>query len=225
MRDNGSIVFAIRNLASGSASNTTTLTLESLGHDDRLGLAEGDWVEIQDDDYLLHNSAEPLLQVASINRSAMQVVLSGISATGVGTIAAKHPILRRWDQQQGDPSGNGFELSDGAALNEEGDAWLNLEDGVQIEFLSTDAGPAMSYRTGDYWLIPARVATGSVEWPIALDENGNPVQDSSGNTIPIAMPPKGVIHHYAPLAVISVGATGAVTPTSCQLNFNSLTMP
>jgi hypothetical protein len=224
-RDNGSVVFAIRNLATDSSSNTTTLTLESLGHDDRLGLAEGDWVEILDDDYLLHNFAAPLLQVTAINRSAMQVVLNGQPASGVGTTSGKHPILRRWDQQQGDPGGNGLELSDGAALIEEGSSWLNLEDGVQIEFLSANADPAISYRTGDYWLIPARVATGSVEWPIALDDDGNPVQDSSGNTIPIAMPPKGVIHHYAPLAVISVGATGAVTATSCQSQFKSLTTP
>jgi hypothetical protein len=224
-RDNGSIVFAIRSLATDSPSNTTTLTLESLGHDDRLGLTEGDWVEIQDDDYLFQNRAEPLLHVTAINRSAMQVVLSGQPATGVGTISARHPLLRRWDQQQGDPNGNGLELSDGAALIEEGDTWVNLEDGVQIEFLAAETGQSMSYRTGDYWLIPARVATGSVEWPIALDENGNPVQDSNGNTIPIAMPPKGVIHHYAPLAVISLDATGGVTATTCQLHFSSLATP
>jgi hypothetical protein len=225
-RDNGSIVFAIRSLATDSPSNTTTLTLESLGHDDRLGLTEGDWVEVQDDDYLLQNRAEPLFQVTAINRTAMQVVLSGQPASGVGAISAKHPLLRRWDQQQGDPDGNGLELSDGAALIEEGSTWLNLEDGVQIEFLGAETGQSMSYRTGDYWLIPARVATGSVEWPIALDENGNPVQDPNGNTIPIAMPSKGVIHHYAPLALISLGATGGVTiATSCQSPFKFLTTP
>jgi hypothetical protein len=36
--------------------------------------------------------------------------------------------------------------------------WLDLEDGVQIQF--SDGG---EYLTGDYWLIPARVATGGDE--------------------------------------------------------------
>jgi len=41
---------------------------------------------------------------------------------------------------------------------------LTLADGVQIQFQKSDPdGPAETYRTGDYWLIPARTATGDVE--------------------------------------------------------------
>jgi len=226
-RDNGSIVFAVRDLATDAGANTTTLTLESLGRDDRMGLTEGDWVEIQDDDSALQGRAEPLLQVTSIDRTAMQVVLAGQPISDVGSVTSKHPLLRRWDQQQGDPGENGLELSEGAALIQEGDTWLNLEDGVQIQFLPAGPGQSMTYRTGDYWLIPARVATGSVEWPIALDEQGNPVQDNLGNTVPIAVPPKGVKHNYAPLAVINLNATGSpVLPiTDCRKQFKALTEP
>jgi hypothetical protein len=46
------------------------------------------------------------------------------------------------------------------------------------------------YRTGDYWLIPARAVTGDVEWP--KDDKGHPE----------AQPPHGTEHHYAPLAVV-----------------------
>jgi hypothetical protein len=225
-RENGSVVFAIRDLVTVAGANTTTLTLESLGRDDRLGLTEGDWVEIQDDDYVLQNRAEPLLQVISIDRTAAQVVLAGQPVLEVGRVPSKHPLLRRWDQQQGDPGESGLELSDGTALIQESDIWLNLEDGVQVQFQAADNGQSMNYRTGDYWLIPARVATGSVEWPIALDEHGNPVQDDQGNTIPIALPPKGIKHLYAPLAVVSLDGNGKVQfEKECRKPFSAATMP
>jgi hypothetical protein len=53
-----------------------------------------------------------------------------------------------------------------------------------------------TYRAGDYWLIPARTATGDVEWP-------GPPED------PEAVPPHGVEHRYAPLALRLVNAAGA----------------
>ena len=84
--------------------------------------------------------------------------------------------------------------------------WLELEDGVQIQFQKLTDPNGNQYRPGDYWLIPARTATGDVEWPkdTPKDSQGNPVKDSQGNpvVVPIAKPPDGVTHHYAPLAVI-----------------------
>jgi hypothetical protein len=80
---------------------------------------------------------------------------------------------------------------------------------VQIYF-----EPDGTYRTGDYWLIPARTATGDVEWPKERDEEGNP--------IPEALPPHGIEHHYAPLAIISVNGDG-VAVEDCRCRF-SLTL-
>jgi LysM repeat protein len=60
------------------------------------------------------------------------------------------------------------------------------------------------YRTGDYWLIPARTATGDVEWPGEVGQ-------------PEARPPHGIEHHYAPLAiVISAGDNGVI---DCRRKF------
>jgi hypothetical protein len=76
------------------------------------------------------------------------------------------------------------------------------------------------YRTGDYWQIPARTATGDVEWPTETDK------DSQGNTVTvqIAKPPDGIEHHYAPLAVISV-ANGAVKLTGdCRKQFGPMAL-
>jgi hypothetical protein len=205
-RENGSVVFPIRKLATSDSDKVTTVTLENLGRDQRFGLAEGDWVEIVDDDYALQNRAEPLLQVKSIDRDKMTVTLTG-AAPGAGSDLGKHPLLRRWDQKKGDPTKGWPTLQGGVALVQEStgtDGWLTLEDGVQIQFQ-----PGGNYRTGDYWLIPARTPTGDVEWP-------GPVSN------PDALPPHGVEHHYAPLAIISVGADGAVTPTDVRRKFSEL---
>jgi Family of unknown function (DUF6519) len=66
--------------------------------------------------------------------------------------------------------------------------WIDLEDGVQIQF---SAGG--EYRTGDYWLIPARVATGNVEWPQDDDLNPQP------------LPPHGIEHHTPSWVLHPVG--------------------
>src|ERR1051326_2030209 len=182
-RENGAVVFPIVRSAGDSA-----FVLESLGRDDRFGLAEGDWVEIQDDDSVLLNRADKLLEVQSIDRSTMTVTLSGASGSKTGATPAKHPLLRRWDQKFDDPTEGGLEKgADNAALIVEGDDWLDLENGVQIQFPAPTAGqPPAQYRTGDYWLIPARVATGDVEWPTVavLDSTPNQVQS------PVALPPE-----------------------------------
>lgn len=208
-RENGSVTYPIVG-AIGSGSGVTTITLASLGRDDRYGLAEGDWVEIQDDDYMLMGRAGNLLKVQSIDRSNLQVTLAGTADPGVGTDPAKHPLLRRWEQKQGDPAEGGLTLAaNGTALIEEhNDAmWLMLEDGVQIQFQPAPAPRTHQYHTGDYWLIPARTATGNVEWP------SETVTDAQGNTTttPLAEPPLGIRHHYAPLGVVTVASGGKVT--------------
>ena len=77
-------------------------------------------------------------------------------------------------------------------------AWLTLEDGVQIQFPKPPARQKNTYRTGDYWWLPARTITGDVEW---LGPVGQP----------LAVPPHGVQHHYAPLAIITVDVNGTVS--------------
>jgi hypothetical protein len=197
-RNNGAVVFPIRKLATGSAGDgTTTVTLEYLGRDSRFSLQQGDWVEIVDDAYVLQGRAEPLLKVSDVDRVERQVTLEGIAASQVGLDPGKHPFLRRWDQQETET----IKLADGSVPVQEED-WLELEDEMQVYFEA-----AGSYRTGDYWLIPARTATGDVEWP-----------GSVGN--PEARRPHGVEHHYAPLAIISVGGNGDVTiDNDCRRSF------
>jgi hypothetical protein len=129
-------------------------------------------------------------------------------------------LLRRWDYQEGDPADGGLQLgSDNAALVVEstGGAWLSLEDGVQIQFQPPDSPQHPNrYRTGDYWLIPARTATGDVEWPREVEK------DSQGNsvTVPIAKPPDGIDHHYAPLGIVTVDPKGEMKTSDCRKRFS-----
>jgi hypothetical protein len=224
-RENGSVTFPIVAISSGD--NVTTLTLANLGRDDRFGLNEGNWVEIQDDDYVLRNQAGTLLQVQSIDRSRLQVTLAGTADAGIGADPAKHPLLRRWDHQQGDPAEGGLTLGpDNAALilENDGNMWLELENGVQIQFQPAPAGQQNEYRTGDYWLIPARTATADVEWPTES------VTDNQGNTTvtPLSKPPDGIVHHYAPLGAFTVNGEGNIKlisdkNASCRKQFTVLT--
>lgn len=157
-RENGSVIFPVVKTANNPQSDGTmqvVVTLANLGRDQRLGLAVKDWVELVDDDYSLSQLAYPLLQVIAIDAADSLVTLAvqpGDTAYAVGG-AGKHPLLRRWDQSLQLDAHGCVPLIEGEAID--------LEDGVQISF-----EPGGVYATGDYWLIPARVAgNGTLDWP------------------------------------------------------------
>ncbi len=186
-RDNGSVTFPIRTFIGKEA------TLEHLGRDKRLGLKKNDWVEIVDDHIVLRGEAGRVAQVDKIDMTELTVTLKVSEGAGLPDYQendTRHPLLRRWDQQS-----DAIPVSEGDSAQD--NDWINLESGVQILFPKVGGNQASQYRIGDYWLIPARTATGDVEWP-------GPVGS------PTALPPHGIIHHYAPLAIISV-ANGTIS--------------
>jgi hypothetical protein len=212
-RENGSVVFPII-----SGGGTRTLKLEYVGRDDRSSLREGDLVEARDDTSALHNRVAHLLRVESIDRVSMVVTLS--EHAQVAQHPGTHPILIRWDHASDSTLRPG---SDHAAMIIEGSGnrhWLALEDGIEIQFQETlpKRRPA-HYRTGDYWLIPARTATGDVEWPVELDNEGKPLV-IGGAHVPLALRPHGIEHQYAPLAVITVAQGGVTNPVDCRRRFD-----
>lgn len=194
-RENGSVVLPVRNVSG------KVVTLDHMGRDARSGVEVGDWVELYDRDSPRIDDLTPLVQVVAVDPVEMTVTLSAEPHAETerderASLTMSNPLLRRWDQKEGDTRRGGLELRDGAAIITEGtgdDEWLELEDGVRIQFQ-----PGGNYRAGDYWLIPARTETGDVEWP---GEQGKPD----------ARPPHGVEHQYAPLARINVGTARAVT--------------
>ena len=87
--------------------------------------------------------------------------------------------------------------------------WLDLEEEVQIRF---NGG---TYQPGQFWLIPARTASGDVIWPQASDGSG-----------PKAVPARAPRHFYAPLAVVDPsGAAPVFTDCRRQAALSTLIQP
>lgn len=157
-RENGSVLFAVRRGESvKAATNTLTVPLETLGHDRRTGLCVGDWVEVSSDAFELDGLAPPLGQITQIDRTHRMVE---IQIDNAKPDFSDCTLLRRWDQTER------LNAKGTVAISEATDAtpWIALERGVQIQFQ-----PGGVYRNGDYWLIPARVASGDVIWPRSND--------------------------------------------------------
>ena len=149
---------------------------------------------------MLLGRAGEFAQVQSIDRIERSLRLrapGGSISASYGEGGPLHPLLRRWDHRHG--VGDGGEQSDDGALQLAEDVWITLEDGIEVRF---DSRLGHRYRSGDYWLIPARTPTRDVEWP--RDQRGDPCPQ----------PPHGVTHHYAPLAVIARWG-GVLTMEDC----------
>ncbi|MFE6742966.1 DUF6519 domain-containing protein [Streptomyces tubercidicus] len=198
-RENGSVTFPVDGL------DGTWVELATLGSDDKLDLDVGDLVEFVDTGYTSRGEAEPLLRVEEVDLPGRRVRLSGEPAPGVGRRPELHPFLRRWDHHESSRRTSGRGARDGrlrhGALPVEEGGWLPLEDGVEVWF-----APGGGYRTGDFWLIPARTATGGVEWPT------DPARR------PLLQYPSGIAVHFAPLAWIA----GEQTEPDLRLAFRPL---
>ncbi|MEU9793155.1 DUF6519 domain-containing protein [Streptomyces sparsogenes] len=181
-RENGSVVFPVDEL------DGTWVELATLGSDDKLDLNVGDRVEFVDTAYTSRGEPLPLLRVEEVDLPGRRVRLSGEPEPGVGRRPELRPFLRRWDHREGARrarKGAPARLRHGALRVEEG-RWLPLEDGVEVYFAA-----GATYRSGDHWLIPARTATGAVEWPVNAARK------------PLLRAPAGIRVHYAPLAWVT----------------------
>ena len=194
-RDNSSISFPVLSLQGD------TVELAHLGRDTSRGLQVDDWVEIVADDLVLQGQAGPVRRVKSINPDELTITLSEGVDQSYDEDSQLHPYLRRWDQRRSDGESAGQVLLVREASAEDVN-WIDLEDGVQIQFpRNADTNVNNRYRAGDYWLIPARVATGDVIWPKVA---------SGTRKVAKALAPHGVEHHYAPIGVISNDGTQKV---------------
>ncbi len=175
-RDNGSVA------TFWLASNGFDLTVAS-----GRGFSAGCWIELIDDSMELLGMRGYLVKVAKVEGQTITIDPSTVPS-GLSLVLSEmfvNPKLRRWDQVEvGD-----IVLQEGAAPVKESTAtelnWIDLEDGIQVRFAKGG-----EYRTGDYWLIPARVATGGIEWP-----------ESAGTAVELT--PFGIEHHYAPLGFVT----------------------
>jgi hypothetical protein len=190
--DNGSVALPVESFGGGR------LRLATLGRDPRMTLDVGDHVELESDDYVLANRADPLLRVTRVDPTSLTV---DVTPEPTPVPADQHPRLRRWDQKR--TAAQPLAVDSTLPVVEAGGIdgpWIDLAHGVQVQLV---AEADTTYRTGDFWVIEARTVIGDVVWPQEPDAEGRP--------IPRALPPRGVEHHYAPLARVTVAAgSGAV---------------
>lgn len=184
-RDNGSVTFPV------SATAAEGVTVEQLGLDATRTLVAGDWVELLDDLVVLDGRAGVMARVTSVGESRQVQLAPAGTAPLAGSVAqARQPFLRRWDHRGAPPATGTVTLTESADANL---GWLDIEDGIQVQFDPLAAGAR--YVTGDYWTIVARTSTGGIEWP------------STGG-VADALVPRGIEHHYAPLAMMNGAVVG-----------------
>ncbi|MFC4527116.1 hypothetical protein ISN76_10460 [Dyella halodurans] len=168
-RENASIVAAVL------AVTGNKVTVSSLGMDANLGFQEGQWVEIGDDNDLFGetpNQPGKLYQIQSIDRPSLTVTMT---TTVQPVDTARHARMRRWDQSDASAGTAGQPLSDN---------WIDIENGIRVRFGKGH------YFAGDAWVVPARSATGDIDWP-PCGSNGDCFQ-----------PPHYAMVYRAPLACI-----------------------
>lgn len=195
-RDNGSIAYPFKDMT--LAGTTCTVTLTANFRDDGRAVVKNNWVEV----LAANASGGILLQVASVEttRAGIKLAFStkGLSENGLAALAKMTKdvgLLRRWDHHtiEGAMIDGGivlqFETKDDTAKLVVSKL-LQLEDGLSVRLALPTADA--EFRAGDYWLIPARAATGDVLW----------AHDPKNDGKAAWQPARYTEHHYAPLAII-----------------------
>jgi hypothetical protein len=173
------------------------LTVSSAGRDAVLGFTNQQWVELSDEVRDQAGIPGTLVMIDSVDGNV--ITIDPATATGTTDLSnfdAGTARVRRWESE-------GAQTVTVPASN---DGWIPLEGGVQIKFQSG------AFRSGDYWLIPARTVSGDVEWDEAAGSGPEGFQLAHG------------IHHdYCPLAIGPFDGSSWGELTDCRHLFPPLT--
>ena len=175
------------------------ITVEQIGRDAVLRFNDGDWVEVTDDHLELHHLPGELRRIRignGVDENAKTLTFDEPLPAGrfptdgdEATEPARNTRVRRWDQVEPVHDEDGAEIpqsGDGDILIPAAGTRLFLEHGILVEFSLDPAGG--EFHSGDYWLVAARATTGDID---ELDR----------------VPPLGIHHHYARLAVVEFPQT------------------
>ncbi|MGM0583453.1 MAG: DUF6519 domain-containing protein [Pseudomonadota bacterium] len=167
-RENGSVVAGL------ARDETGAFVLIGAREDEALGFVSGGWVEVSD-------AADRFRgQAGRLTRMTLQDGVATFSP-GIGAFEDMvEPKVRRWDHPVASPA-TGLPLRATPT---------DLERGIQVSFADG------RYRVGDYWVVPARAATGAIDWPPWPAEADAPI------------PPFGWGRRFAPLALATRSGEG-----------------
>ena len=182
-RDNASVALPIVEFLDGQPNR---IRLGNAGKFGLHSLARDDLLEITDD--IRELDGEPgLLRHVAPSEPITEIITLDEQVDDLSQ--DHHPKVRR--------------RNSGEELTVLVDTFIPLEKGVEVRFEDGQ------YESGDYWLIPARPATGNVEWPIQNDE-------------PIPQPPLGIEHHYCRLGLLDIGDGTIGIVADCRIIFPAL---
>jgi hypothetical protein len=180
-RENGSVI------TRWTAHSGNFLLVDSLGRDHTTGFHDVGYVELRHDDLTAALEPGPLVKVdrAEATEAGGRLEIAAADRPRLfAPPAGKNALLRRWDSALDAPAERPI------ASN----TWFPLESNVEVRFR-----PGF-YRSGDYWLVPARAFigdyAGSIEWPQA----GNQPADVDAH---------GEQRVYAKLGIVEVGSAPA----------------
>ncbi|PYI93678.1 MAG: hypothetical protein DME97_05315 [Verrucomicrobia bacterium] len=182
-RDNGSVV------AAWVADEDDTLKVSG-ARDQARGFDRGQWVELSDEQHDLEATPGTLVQLKEVEAGSLTfdpTTASGGSVLGHQNFG-RNAKVRRWDQKATEETS-----LNGGAITTEYDKWFDLEDGVQVQFKAPDGKDPGQFRSGDYWLIAARVATHDIEWP----------WETEAKEARQALLPNGIQHYSAMLGLVA----------------------
>ncbi|TSC32942.1 DUF6519 domain-containing protein [Corallococcus sp. Z5C101001] len=191
-RDNGILVTQVKSVDAADR----LLVVAEPGKDGYRRFQPNQWLELTNEERVLRGEPGELVRVEAVTGNRITVD----AATWPAALPAGELTVRAWDMVGG---AGALEVSPAPDPSQPESGWTPLESGVQVRFT------AGRYRTGDYWLIPARTVTRGVLWP------------KSGG-LPVAEPPQGIRHHYCALGVLERGGSGW-TVHDCRKLFPPLT--
>ncbi|HUW66948.1 MAG TPA: DUF6519 domain-containing protein [Candidatus Nanoarchaeia archaeon] len=166
-RDNGSILRAVDMIGSN------LIKIKNAGQDILHAFKRDQWIEITDERRELNGEPGTLVHLTEVKDGVelkFNPVVIGDPVNSTNYPEKYNPKVRRWDQTK----------SGEIMIDSE---WIELEHGLGVEFK-----PGNTYKSGDFWLIPARIASGDIEWS---KENGGWQQCF------------GIEHKYCSLAILN----------------------
>ena len=166
-RHNGSVVASVEEISGAQITIKDTTN-------DVSGFPSGQWVEVLDDNNELNALPGELALISDASGRTTLKMETPVTSYLTGVDKSLHPKIRRWDHP---PGARQVDIP----LNTKD--WVTIDDSIEVKFSEG------TYRSGDYWLIPVRTATGDVEWP--------PYDNPKANPIPQL--PLGIKHHYCAL--------------------------
>jgi hypothetical protein len=168
-----------------TVAGNAVLGVRRIGRDPALQFRKGDYVEVLNDRHELHNIPGLLAEIDAIDEFSREITLKAVSTNPLPALADVDPILHPRLIRWDNKSQPPAPL-----LTVQFGVPIPLEAGIEVTF---NGGP---FHHGDYWMFPARAADRSV----------GPLTGAL---------PRGILHHYAPLALIDTTVVPQVR-TDCR---------